>query len=73
MVDGVPRKHEHATSLLLAPNKDAAVGAAAEQRPARQMNRDHGTTMAAQRLHARVLGVGVPRGKNVDAAVCAPT
>ncbi len=45
MVNSVPREHKHAAALLLAPDKDAAVGAAAEQRPARKMNGYHGAAV----------------------------
>jgi hypothetical protein len=56
---------------LFAPHKDKAVGAAAEQRAASQLNTNHGPTMAGKRLHARVFAVWVPRRKDVDAAVSA--
>ena len=56
---------------LLAPHKDKAVGAAAEQRATSQLNTNHGPTVAGKRLHARVFAVWVPRRQDVDAAVSA--
>ena len=72
MVDAVPGEHEHAAAVLLAPHKHGAICAAAEQRAAGQMDAYDSAAVPAQRLHTRVLGVGVPRREHVDAAVRAP-
>jgi hypothetical protein len=40
VVDGIPRKHEHAAPLLFAPNKHVAICAAAEERAACDVDAD---------------------------------
>jgi hypothetical protein len=73
VVYGVPGEHEHITTLLLAPNKDITICAAAKQRSTSQMNANNSAPVTAQRLHARVFAIRVPRRKHVDATIRAST
>ncbi len=55
MLNSVPRKHQHSTTLLFAPHKNITICAAAEEGSARQADADDGASVPAQRLHTRIL------------------